>query len=64
MPKGRFFQTNDPEMWITMAKTDAEKHVEKGKTILVAKKGNEIGWRYPSKPDLVPDGWEFKEVVV
>ncbi len=35
-----------------------------GYAITVACKGKEMAWRYPACPDLVPEGWESKTVVV
>jgi len=51
----------DASEWREIALTLARKHVPAGNKIIIAINDNQIVWRYPPSPELVPCGWLFEE---
>ena len=61
---GETFAVSSPEDWTTIAIIMARRFVPQGYTVLCANNGIETAWRYPSKPELVPENWKFVEIEI
>ena len=62
---GELFTITDDECWRwrEVALHIARRAIPPGNKITIAIKGREAAWRYPPRPELVPNGWQYELAV-